>query len=108
MTRPSGHLASLFDALTEIEVLLDGGRVAYDAELTVRLSLQRLWIIAGEAARRYCQVEGLDDGVEPWSDIRRLRDYLAHHLLEEIDGGRLWVETTTWIDEHLQALRSRG
>lgn len=105
MSSPSSDLGPLLDILTRIETLLAVGEDHYRADLTARLSLQRLWICAGEAAHRHCAAAGIDEGVEPWSEVRRLRDYLAHHLLDEVDDARLWAETTAWIADHLAALR---
>jgi len=101
-----GSLDSLLAALDQIGGALAQGRPRYNTSWEVRLALQRLWIGAGEAARRHCRAEALDDGVEPWSEIRRLRDYLAHHVVEEIDDARLFTESATWIDKYLDELKT--
>jgi uncharacterized protein with HEPN domain len=106
VSNPSSHFVALLDTLTHIDTVVTLGEVRYLSDPAARLSLQRLWICAGEAAHRHCAAAGIDDGVEPWSEVRRLRDYLAHHLLDEIDDARLWAETTAWIDDHRAALRS--
>lgn len=87
MSSPDGRLAALLDTLTRIETLLADGQAHYRSDPIARLSLQRLWICAGEAAHRHCAARGIDEGVEPWSQMRRLRDYLAHHLIDEIDDA---------------------
>lgn len=105
MSSPNSHRAALLDTVTRIETLLADGEARYRCDPITRLGLQRVWICAGEAAHRHCAARGLDDGVEPWSQVRRLRDYLAHHLIDEIDDARLWAETAAWINDDLLALR---
>lgn len=105
MSSPYNHTGALLDTLTRIETVLANGR-HHHADSAARLSLQRLWICAGEAVHRYCAGFDIGDGIEPWSEVRKLRDYLAHHLPDEIDDGRLWAETTTWINDHLAGLRN--
>jgi uncharacterized protein with HEPN domain len=106
VSEEDAHLASLLAALNQIERLSQQGKTRYDASLEIRLALQRLWIGAGEAARRHCRAAGIDDGIEPWSEIRRLRDYLAHHVVEEIDDTRLFIETVTWTGAYLDRLKT--
>ncbi|MGH9063006.1 MAG: HepT-like ribonuclease domain-containing protein [Acidimicrobiales bacterium] len=67
------------------------GKGRFDADDTMRLALQRAWIALGEAARRYCEAEDVSRGSEPWSDMARLRDKLAHLLLDEVVPDLLWA-----------------
>jgi hypothetical protein len=71
---PGTHAGALLDILTRIEELLADGEGRYRVEPPTRLSLQRLWICAGEAAQRYGAASGIDDGIEPWAEVRRLRE----------------------------------
>lgn len=56
----------------------------------MRLSLQRLWIALGEAARRYCQAEDVEPRMPPWADMIGFRDKLAHLYLREVSNELLW------------------
>jgi hypothetical protein len=77
-------LAALADTLDHLARLLEAGRDNYDTNQATRLALQRLWIAAGECARRYCNTTGIDVGAEPWSSLWAYRNFLAHHLPAEI------------------------
>jgi uncharacterized protein with HEPN domain len=106
LSEPRSELVSLVAILDQIATVEGLGRHRYDSDTGARLALQRLWIAAGEATRRYCDAEGIDDGMEPWTELCQLRDYLAHHLPDEIDDGRLWAETSAWTAARPDPLRS--
>lgn len=54
----------------------------------VRLALQRLWIALGEAARRYCEAEGVRAGMPPWANMIGFHDKLAHLYLSMAGLGQ--------------------
>ena len=59
----------LLRVASRIERLRRLGRQRFDEDELVRLALQRLWIALGEAARRYCEAEGVGAGMPPWADM---------------------------------------
>lgn len=83
-------LEELLRVAGHIERLHRLGRQRFDEDELVRLALQRLWIALGEAARRYCEAEGVGAGMPPWADMIGFRDKLAHLYLSEVSNQLLW------------------
>lgn len=69
MTPGDDHLAQLATILDVVGSFVAEGRSRYDRDVRQRLALQRMWIAAGECARRYCDAASVDLGEEPWSSI---------------------------------------
>ena len=88
-------LLALRDALDRLDRLVKSGKDRYEAEETARLAVQRLWIAAGECARRYGVAASIDAGAEPWSTLWGYRNFLAHRLPSEVGDNRVWAETLT-------------
>ncbi|QBI18325.1 hypothetical protein ER308_01220 [Egibacter rhizosphaerae] len=63
-----------------------------------QLAVERLWILAGETSERYRRDAGIPRGVEPWRELRRYRNLLAHQEPAERDPGRVWTETIRDLD----------
>ncbi len=105
MSAGEDHLAGLAGVLDQLKQLLRLGRPRYDAEAVTRFAIERLWIAAGECARRYCDATGTDNGVEPWSSLWAYRNFLAHHLPDEISNERVWLESLRDLSEYEAALR---
>jgi uncharacterized protein with HEPN domain len=93
-------LAALADTLDHLGRRVEAGRDHYDTNQEARLAIQRLWIAAGECARRYCNTTGIDVGAEPWSSLWAYRNFLAHHLPAEISDERVWAESVQDLAEH--------
>lgn len=79
-------LEELLRVAGHIERLHRLGRQRFDEEELVRLTLQRLWIALGEAARRFCEAEGVGAGMPSWADMIGFRDKLAHLYLSEVNN----------------------
>lgn len=94
--------AGLLDTLETLSSLAELGREHYDADLLVRLAIQRLWITAGNYAEAYRAATGAEPGAQPWSELYGYRSVLAHMLPEEINDDRVWFETV----EGAQRLRN--
>lgn len=104
MSEGEAYLDALASILDQIGELLDLGRDRYDADLTVRLAVQRLWIAAGESARLYCGMMGTEVGVEPWSSLWGYRNVLVHHFLDDIDDELVWAESSRDLPEYRTAI----
>lgn len=86
-------LHGLIRTLGEIGDLARLGRARYDADVLVRLAVQRLWITAGNYAEAYRSTVDAAPGTQPWSELYGYRSVLAHMLPEEINDDRVWFET---------------
>lgn len=91
-------LAGLSRTLDHLARLAALGRDRYDADVLVRLALQRLWITAGNYAEAYRVAANVDAGVPPWSELYGYRSVLAHMLPEEISDDRVWFETVDGVE----------
>lgn len=92
----------LLRTLEQISALAGLGRERYDADVLVRLAIQRLWITAGNYAEAIRLALGAEPGAGPWSELYGYRSILAHMLPEEINDDRVWFETV----EGVQRLRT--
>lgn len=90
-------LAGLFRTLEQLSRLAALGRDRYDAELLLRLAIQRLWITAGNYAETYRVAAGVEAGTPPWSELPGYRSVLAHMLPEEISDDRIWFKTVEGV-----------
>lgn len=90
------RLDDMREACRTIGVLAARGRKTFDDDPAVRLAMERLLEIIGEAANvldpatiaRYDRV--------PWRDITRLRILLAHHY-HRVDPSQIWAIVTNEI-----------
>lgn len=90
-------LAGLFRTLEHLSRLAALGRDRYDADVLLRLAIQRLWITAGNYAEACRVAGGVEAGTPPWSELHGYRSLLAHMLPEEINDDRVWIETTEGV-----------
>lgn len=86
-------LLELDRVLSRIEALVALGRDRFDTDELVRLSIERLWIYAGNLALAHCDDENIPDGVNPWSEMIALRNVYAHYLPDQINPARVWADT---------------
>lgn len=91
-------LAGLRRALDQLAGLSALGRGRYDADVLVRLAIQRIWISVGNYAEAYRLSAGVATGAQPWSEMYGYRSVLAHMLPEEINDDRVWFETVEGVD----------
>lgn len=87
-------LAVLDSTLRQIQALTPPAKPAWDADEVRQLAIERLWIIAGNAAEAYRKTAELLPGVEPWAELYGFRSVLAHALPGDIASDRVWHETT--------------
>lgn len=100
----SATLAELAWVLDQIAELAAEGRDVFDGDRRQRWSIERLWIYAGNLAARHCREAGMDDGVEPWAELVRTRNFYAHYTPDQIVADRLWHDTTQDIERLRQAV----
>lgn len=91
-------LAGLRRALDQLAGLAELGRNRYDADVLMRLAIQRIWISVGNYAEAYRLSVGVAPGAQPWSEMYGYRSVLAHMLPEEINDDRVWFETVEGVD----------
>jgi len=100
VTSGEEHLAELTRTLDRLDEIFGEANRHFERDLPASLAVQRLWMAAGECARRYCDAEGIDIGTEPWSSLWGYRNVLAHRLLSEISDRRVWEETAQDLKEY--------
>ncbi|MGH9069435.1 MAG: hypothetical protein ACRD0J_18370 [Acidimicrobiales bacterium] len=102
----SGTLGELLNVLQSIGSLAVEGRARFDSDPRQRWSIERLWIFAGNLAERHCREAGLDEGMEPWSELVATRNVYAHYTPASINYERIWFDTTTDIERIIVAVTS--
>lgn len=102
-----GHLpAEIEDALEQIEGLLPIEQQAWQQHTVRQLSVERLWILAGNAAERYRRSAGISGGVDPWSALYEFRNVLAHQSPSERRPPRVWEESRSDLPALLGDVRA--
>lgn len=86
-------LVEVEDALLQIERLLDVDRQTWLVEPRRQFTVERLWILAGNAAEYYRRSVGISGGISPWSVLYEFRNVLAHQTLSERRPARVWDES---------------
>ena len=94
----SDTLAELAWVLDRIAELVAQGREAFDADQRQRWAIERLWIYAGNLAATHCREQGIDDGLDPWSELIGARHVYAHYTPSQIVPDRVWHDTTNGIE----------
>jgi uncharacterized protein with HEPN domain len=85
-------LTEIEDVLQQIDGLLPTEQQAWQQDAVRQLSIERLWILAGNAAERYRRSADLSGGVDPWSALYEFRNVLAHQTPSERRPLRVWEE----------------
>lgn len=98
-------LDQLETVLARIGELVGLGRRRFDEDDLVRLSMERLWVYAGNLAERHRLDLGVGVSVEPWSELYAYRNLLAHARPGQVSGERLWQETTTDLPGLIEGIR---
>lgn len=87
------HLDELAAVLGQLAALVEAGEEVYRQDLRQRWSIERLWIHAGNLAAAHCEIEGIDHGLDPWSELIGLRNVYAHYLPSDIVPERVWADS---------------
>lgn len=104
-------LADVEDALGQIEGLLPPEQQAWQQDPVRQLSVERLWILAGNAAELYRRSADLSGALDPWSALYGFRNILAHQTPSERRPLRVWQESRSELSALLgdvRATRNQG
>ena len=99
-------LAEIDDALEQIDGLLPTEQQVWRQDTVRQLSVERLWILAGNAAERYRRSADISGGVDPWSALYEFRNVLAHQTPSERRPLRVWEETRSDLPALLGDVRA--
>lgn len=99
-------ITQLVELLEQIRDLLPDDKDAWEADLRARLAVERLWITAGNVAEAHRITAGLEAGAEPWAELYRFRNLLAHALPGDLSADRIWAETVTDLPRLLDVVRT--
>ncbi|HEY5878347.1 MAG TPA: HepT-like ribonuclease domain-containing protein [Nakamurella sp.] len=106
MSRADIHRLDDIRAAAELILELAGrGRAAFDSDPAVRLAMERLLEIIGEASTALSEQTMARYPAVPWVDVRRMRIVLAHHY-HRIDQDQIWTIATGSIPQLLGDLRT--
>lgn len=94
----------IIEAAEHVQALVDRGRAAFDEDVAVRLAIERLLEILGEAANSVTDATRSQFPAVPWADMSRLRILLAHHY-HRIDPNQVWTIAADEVPELLRRLR---
>jgi uncharacterized protein with HEPN domain len=101
-------LDKLLEVLGRIDSLTATGRERFLEDDLVSLSVERLWILAGNLAEAYRMAEGLAITSEPWSELYAYRNLLAHALPGQVTPGRVWQESVDDLPRLSETVRQAG
>lgn len=90
---PDALRGALAGTLRYLAAILPEDPVVWWGNDVLRWTVERLWISAGTAAERYRRDAGVPKGVDPWREIYRHRNVLAHALPGHVGQERLWRES---------------
>ena len=90
------RLGDILEAARLIEQLSLRGYVAFDDDPALKLAMERLLEIIGEAAGSLSEDFRARHAAVAWTDIRRLRIVLAHHY-HRVDPEQVWTIATVDI-----------
>lgn len=99
-------LTEIEDVLQQIDGLLPTELQAWQQNTVRQLSIDRLWILAGNAAERYRRSADISGGVDPWSALYEFRNVLAHQTPSERRPLRVWEESRSDLPSLLDGVRA--
>lgn len=99
-------LAEIEDALEQIEDLLFTEEQAWQQDTPRQLSVERLWVLAGNASERYRRSADISGGIDPWSALYEFRNVLAHQTPSERRPLRVWQESRSDLPDLLADVRA--
>lgn len=97
------RLEDIREACRTLADLADRGKGAFDADPAVRLAMERLLEIIGEAATALDEETTATYPDVQWRDVTRLRILLAHHY-HRVDPSQVWTIVTSDIPTLLNKL----
>lgn len=104
---PAGLLDHLVATLEQIRGLLPDDSAAWHADARTRLAVERLWITAGNLAEAYRITAGIETGTDPWAELYRFRNLIAHALPGDLSPQRVWAESVADLEQVLEQVRAR-
>lgn len=108
MTRTDDErLQDILEACAELAELVARGHGEFARDRAVRLAIERLLEIVGEAANALSQEMRDRFRAVDWTGISRLRIVLAHHY-HRVDAELVWTMASEDIPSLVSALRSSG
>ena len=99
------RVADILEATEQLAQLVGRGRPAFDADIAVRLAVERLLEIIGEAANALSDLRRARHPDVEWRDITRLRIVLAHHY-HRVDPDQVWSIATAEVPRLARQLQS--
>jgi len=84
------RVADILEATDQLAQLVERGRAEFDTDFVVRLAVERLLEIIGEAANALSDEGRSGYPAIEWRDMAGLRIVLAHHY-DRIYGGQVWT-----------------
>ena len=84
------RLADIHDASAQLEMVVAGGREAFDADWMRQRAAERLLEIIGEAANAMSEEFKVNHPNVPWRHVVNLRHLLAHHY-HRVDIDQIWT-----------------
>lgn len=97
------RLVDIIEAGREVIELVSSGKVRWESDRVVRLAVERLLEIIGEAARALSDDARQRHHAVAWRDIVGLRTVLAHHY-HRVDPEQVWVIASVEIPRLLDEL----
>jgi uncharacterized protein with HEPN domain len=101
--RDEQRIADILDAAAELQLILERGRAAFDADVLLRRAAERLLEIIGEAAHSLTVATTDRFPAVPWHDITRLRIVLAHQY-HRVDPDQVWTIAADHVPVLVDAL----
>lgn len=101
------RLADILEAADQVILLVKRGRQAFDSDIVVRLAIERLLEIIGEAATALSSESREARPDVAWRDVGRLRVVLAHHY-HRVDPNLVWSIASGDVPRMVATLRQPG
>jgi uncharacterized protein with HEPN domain len=84
------RLADIHEAAAQLEMVVAGGRAAFDADWMRQRAAERLLEIIGEAANAMSEEFKRNHPKVPWRHVVNLPHLLAHHY-HRVDIDQIWT-----------------
>lgn len=102
---PEDLRRSLELVLRHLWAMLPQQKDVWDADEKLRLAVERLWITAGNVADKYRRATLRPHGSQPWTDLYKYRNVLAHALPGDVSADRVWLDSHASLRPLIQAVR---
>ncbi|MEI8220431.1 MAG: HepT-like ribonuclease domain-containing protein [Actinomycetes bacterium] len=97
------RVADIVEAASNLTTLVERGRETFDQDLVIRLAMERLLEIIGEASHRLSEDFKNEHGAVDWRAISDLRIILAH-LYHRVDPDLIWNMATDSVPELIERI----